>query len=100
MATLRLLTLLFPLVVPVSVGAVSPVTSGLPGSWKYAACYVDNASGRVLGNEYDDSATTVESCVAHCSASNFTLAAIEYSTQCCESHPVRRASAEDAPSLW
>ncbi|KAF8556655.1 DUF1929-domain-containing protein [Imleria badia] len=83
MATLRLLTLLSSLIAQVSIAqAVSPVTSGLPGTWKYAACYVDNANGRVLGNEYDNSTTTVESCIAHCSASSFTLAAIEYSTQC------------------
>lgn len=65
-------------------GSVGPVTSGLPGTWSYGACYVDNANGRVLGNEHDDSATTVESCIAYCSADNFTIAAIEYSTQCCE----------------
>lgn len=85
MATLRLLTLFASLIAHVSVGgAVSPVTSGLPGTWTYAACYVDNANGRVLGNEYDNNAITVESCIAHCSASNFTIAAIEYSVQCCE----------------
>ena len=65
-------------------GGPSPVTTGLPGTWTYAACYVDNANGRVLGNEYDNSSMTVESCIAYCSSSNFTLAAIEYSTQCCE----------------
>lgn len=63
---------------------VSPVQKGLPGTWTYAACYVDNADGRVIGNEYDNSSITVESCISHCSASNFTLAAIEYSEQCCE----------------
>ncbi|KIJ67360.1 copper radical oxidase [Hydnomerulius pinastri MD-312] len=62
--------------------SVSPVTSGLPGDWTYGACYVDNANGRALGNEHDDSATTVESCIAYCSSGNFTIAAVEYSTQC------------------
>jgi hypothetical protein len=62
----------------------SPVTTGLPGTWTYAACYVDNADGRVLADEYDSSTTTVASCVAYCSSNNFTLAGIEYSTQCCE----------------
>ena len=33
--------------------------SRLPGTWSYAACYVDNAHGRVLGHEYDDAATSV-----------------------------------------
>ena len=47
MTTLRLLTLFSSLVAQVSVGeagTVSPVTSGLPRTWKYAACYVDNAN--------------------------------------------------------
>ncbi|KAH7906672.1 copper radical oxidase-like protein [Hygrophoropsis aurantiaca] len=61
---------------------VSPVSSGLPSSWTYGACYVDNANGRALGNEYDNNSVTVESCIAHCVSSNYTLAAIEYSTQC------------------
>ncbi|KAH7886764.1 copper radical oxidase-like protein [Phlebopus sp. FC_14] len=63
-------------------GSVSPVTSGLPETWTYAACYIDNAYGRVLGNEYDSSTTTIESCISHCSSANFTTAGIEYSTQC------------------
>jgi hypothetical protein len=86
MATLRLLTLLSSLLARASVGqaAVSPVTTGLPGTWKYAACYLDNANGRVLADEYDSSTTTVASCIAYCSSNNFTLAGIEYSTQCCE----------------
>ena len=94
MTTLHLLTLFSSLIAQASVraaSAVSPVTTGLPGTWKYAACYVDNADGRVIGNEYDDSATTVESCIAHCIANNFTIAAIEYGAQCCECY-VRCAS--------
>ena len=67
-----------------NMNVVSLVKRGLPGSWAYAACYVDNANGRVLGNEQDNSAMTVESCISYCSASNFTLAAIEYGVQCCE----------------
>jgi hypothetical protein len=65
-------------------GLVSDVSTGLPGTWTYAACYVDNANGRVLGNEYDNTTMTVESCIAYCSSSNFTIAAIEYSVQCCK----------------
>lgn len=67
------------------------MTTELPGAWKYTACYVDNTNGQVLGNEYDNSTMTVESCIAHCSTSNFTLAATEYGVQCCESHAVRCA---------
>ncbi|KAF8452229.1 hypothetical protein L210DRAFT_3499268 [Boletus edulis BED1] len=87
MPTFDLLTPLsfLALIAQVSFGkasTVSLVTTGLPGTWTYAGCYVDNTNGRVLGNEYDNDATTVESCIAHCSVSNFTLAAIEYSVQC------------------
>ncbi|KAF8129080.1 copper radical oxidase-like protein [Boletus edulis] len=63
-------------------GVPSPVRTGLPKNFTYAACYVDNANGRILGNENDNSSTTVESCIAYCSSSNFTLAGVEYSTQC------------------
>ncbi|KAL4076636.1 glyoxal oxidase [Scleroderma yunnanense] len=60
----------------------APVKSGLAGNWTYGGCYVDNVNGRVLGNELDNSTMTVESCIAYCSSSNFTIAGIEYSTQC------------------
>ncbi|KAG9312683.1 copper radical oxidase [Chiua virens] len=84
MAIHRLLRLLLipAAALALSIRAGTPVTKGLSGTWTYAACYVDNADGRVLGNEYDNSTTTVESCIAYCSASNYTIAAIEYSTQC------------------
>jgi hypothetical protein len=80
---------------------VSPVKSGLPSPWTYASCYMlviantsgdlltlgpesDNAHGRVL--EYqnpDDDALTVENCISTCLKANFTLAGVEYATQCC-----------------
>ena len=45
----------------------------------------DNANGRILGNELpDNSNVTVEDCIASCSASNFTLAGLEFSVQCCK----------------
>lgn len=62
----------------------SPVTTGLPGTWTYGACYVDNANGRILGNEQDNSGMTVENCIAYCSGGGYTLAGIEYSVQCCK----------------
>ena len=65
-------------------GSIAPVTTGLQGNWSYAGCYVDNVNGRILGNELDSASTTVESCIANCASQNFTIAGIEYSTQCCE----------------
>lgn len=58
------------------------LTASLSGGWTYGGCYVDNANGRVLGDELDGDNMTVESCVAHCTADNFTIAGLEYSTQC------------------
>ncbi|TFY75770.1 hypothetical protein EWM64_g8241 [Hericium alpestre] len=62
---------------------VFPVTSGLPGTWNYSACYVDNASGRVFSDQLPDNAnTTVQSCVNACIGLNFTVAGIEFADQC------------------
>ncbi|KAJ6479618.1 copper radical oxidase [Mycena sanguinolenta] len=61
---------------------VFPVTN-LPKPWSYVGCFVDNQFGRIVENEQPDNAKlTIESCVQACSASNFTVAAAEYSTQC------------------
>ena len=68
--------------------SVSPVTSNLPGTWAYSGCYVDNANGRVLGNEYDNNNITVEACIANCASENYTIAGIEYSIQCCKLYHV------------
>ncbi|KAI9459290.1 glyoxal oxidase N-terminus-domain-containing protein [Boletus coccyginus] len=60
-----------------STGGGTASGSGVPGTRSYAPCYVDNANGRVLGNELDSSTATVEGCIAYYSSSNFTLAGIE-----------------------
>ncbi|PIL32445.1 hypothetical protein GSI_05147 [Ganoderma sinense ZZ0214-1] len=62
---------------------VNPVTSGLPNNFTYAACYVDNANGRIMGTQNpDDQGLTVESCVTSCHSQNFTLAGMEFGVQC------------------
>ncbi|KAH8105346.1 galactose oxidase [Cristinia sonorae] len=61
---------------------VFPATN-LPPPWKYAACFVDNAHGRIFQTELNDNPNvTVESCIASCSAQNQTLAGLEFSVQC------------------
>lgn len=63
-------------------GSTTPVfpVSTLPAPWTYAACYVDDAFGRVFQTELpDNSALTVESCIVSCSAQNFTLIGLEFS---------------------
>ncbi|VDB83101.1 unnamed protein product [Peniophora sp. CBMAI 1063] len=60
-----------------------PVTTGLPTGWAYNACWVDNAHGRILPTEFPDNATlTVEGCVESCVSQNYTVAGMEFSTQC------------------
>ncbi|RDB22030.1 hypothetical protein Hypma_011026 [Hypsizygus marmoreus] len=62
---------------------VSPVTSGLPGNWTYDACWVDNAFGRIFPTAIGPSDTnTVQTCIASCSAQNYTLAGMEFGTEC------------------
>jgi len=64
-------------------GGQGIVTTGLPGSWAYNACWVDNVHGRIInGNDFGNAHITVESCIATCIANNFTVAGLEYSTQC------------------
>jgi hypothetical protein len=60
-------------------GDPAPVTSGLPGRWAYANCYIDNANGRAFETRLtDDPALTVNSCVNKCNAQGFTLAGMEF----------------------
>ncbi|KAI6024210.1 copper radical oxidase-like protein [Pisolithus marmoratus] len=72
------------------------VIPSLSGNWTYAGCYVDNANGRVLGDELDSNAMTVENCVAHCTADGFTIAGLEYSTQCSPDSDCNMACGGDA----
>ena len=69
--------------------SAAPTTSktapanGLPSGWSYKGCYIDNANGRVLPTQLpDNSSLTVESCVGNCYTQGFSIAAMEYSTQC------------------
>ncbi|KAH8807678.1 hypothetical protein F5884DRAFT_673669, partial [Xylogone sp. PMI_703] len=61
----------------------TPATSGLPTGWAYQGCYVDGLNGRDLNHQQPDSQTlTVESCVKTCVAAGYTIAGMEFSTQC------------------
>jgi len=60
-----------------------PTGGGLPTGWTYRGCYIDNAHGPILTLRAPDASTmTVESCVANCIGSNYTVAGLEYGTQC------------------
>ncbi|KAK0449009.1 uncharacterized protein EV420DRAFT_787296 [Desarmillaria tabescens] len=63
--------------------AVFPVLTGLPGSWSYNACWVDNAHGRIFETEIGaDANLTVQSCIASCIDRNFTVAGMEFGQEC------------------
>ncbi|KAL7277999.1 hypothetical protein ACG7TL_007952 [Trametes sanguinea] len=62
---------------------VNPVKAGLPTPWSYAACYVDNAFGRIMSTQLpDNQQVTVESCIISCQSQNFSLAGLEFGVQC------------------
>ncbi|KAG7087310.1 hypothetical protein E1B28_013287 [Marasmius oreades] len=77
---------------------VFPVTTGLPTPWKYGGCYVDNAHGRIFETEIGPSPTnTIQSCIAACSAKNFTVAGSEFADECfCGNRLVNGAVLGDA----
>jgi hypothetical protein len=59
------------------------VATSLPTGWNYKGCWIDEAYGRILSAQAPDSATlTVESCVAACVALGYSIAGMEYYTQC------------------
>jgi hypothetical protein len=61
-----------------------PKVTGLPSGWAYKGCWVDEQDGRILAvSEPDDASLTVESCVATCVAAGYSVAGMEYYTQCC-----------------
>ena len=67
---------------PVSPGdAVDPAAIA---PFTYQGCYSDNSpKGRALGyNQPDNTNLTVESCVQLCSSKGYSIAGMEYSTEC------------------
>ncbi|KAJ7222415.1 hypothetical protein GGX14DRAFT_428693 [Mycena pura] len=63
-------------------GVALGIATDLPRPWAYVGCFVDNAHGRVLGNEVDSTNLTMESCVSMCDSLNFTVAGGEFSVLC------------------
>jgi len=61
----------------------TPTVTDLPAGWSYAGCYVDNAAGRIMINQRPDSASlTVESCAATCFGLGYSVAGMQYASQC------------------
>ena len=58
-------------------------TTGLPAGWKYDGCYTEGTNGRALSYQQAGGNTnTVENCVATCTGLGYTVAGMEYSSQC------------------
>lgn len=63
--------------------SASPLPTGLPTGWTYKGCWLDQQHGRILADQRPDSETmTVQSCINACIAQKFTVAGMEYHTQC------------------
>lgn len=58
------------------------------GQWNFRGCYVDNTSHRSLAHVTavpgGSSAMTVEACQTACKGLGYTLAGLEFATQCCK----------------
>jgi len=66
----------------------SPVQIGLPAVWKYGGCYIDGVNGRILNYGQPGGTTnTIESCIQTCKGLGYTVAGMEYSSECyCDNH--------------
>jgi hypothetical protein len=70
-------------VVSSSSTTTSTAATGIPSGWKYDGCYIDGVNGRILRYGPPDSQTnTVESCVNYCAGAGYSIAGMEFSTQC------------------
>ncbi|RDL36505.1 Uncharacterized protein BP5553_05857 [Venustampulla echinocandica] len=57
--------------------------TGLPAGWKYDGCYSEGKNGRALTFQQPGGAgNTIESCIQTCIGLGYTVAGVEYSTQC------------------
>ena len=60
-----------------------PSATGLSQGWSSKGCYVDAVNGRILPTQVPaDNTMTVESCVSSCVANGYSVAGMEYASQC------------------
>ncbi|WWD03156.1 hypothetical protein V865_001203 [Kwoniella europaea PYCC6329] len=69
---------------PASASASSSVTASLPSGWSNSGVCISEVSGRALtGVHYSDSTgLTPYACAAYCSSNGYTLAGLEYGSEC------------------
>jgi hypothetical protein len=59
------------------------VPTDIPDGWDYYGCWIDNAQGRILAYQTaDNPELTQASCVAACAAKGYSIAGMQYYTQC------------------
>ncbi|KAF7903668.1 uncharacterized protein EAF01_006717 [Botrytis porri] len=84
-------TSLPPTPTPTTISATVPsaTITDLPTEWTYKGCWVDRALGRgsiLADNLPNDANMTVESCIQNCITAGYSIAGMEYYTQCyCDS---------------
>ncbi|KAM3082414.1 hypothetical protein ACMFMF_002078 [Clarireedia jacksonii] len=73
--------------------------TGLPKGWSYAGCYTEGISGRALGHGPPDSTNnTVENCINTCIEQGYTVAGLEYSSQCFCDNSLRNGPSIASPT--
>lgn len=61
----------------------SATATGLPDGFAYKGCYVDGPGFRIMNfQQNDDSQMTIASCSQKCASLGYSIAGMEYSTQC------------------
>lgn len=72
-----------PSATPTRSNTASATATGLPDGFTYKGCYVDGPGFRIMGNQQPDSNTmTISSCSKACADLGYTIAGMEFSTQC------------------
>ncbi|KAJ2980318.1 hypothetical protein NUW58_g6975 [Xylaria curta] len=84
-----------------SPGPISPPLGSvpeLPGTWAYRGCYTEGVNGRAFINRQEDSNNlTIQSCVSTCIAAGYSVAGLEYASQCfCDNFLRNGANLTDA----
>jgi hypothetical protein len=77
-----------------SVSSPAPVATGVPKGFEYKGCYVDGPGYRIMNyQQSDDQSMTIGSCASKCAAAGYSIAGMEYSTQCFCDNVIRMGGA-------
>ncbi|CAG7848507.1 WSC domain-containing protein ARB_07867 {ECO:0000305} Flags: Precursor [Serendipita indica DSM 11827] len=63
--------------------SLTPLTTGLPGTWSYQGCWVDNAQGRIMTyNAILQTPNEPLACIAACTAAGYTVSGQQFGVEC------------------